>query len=327
MSHHLIRAAAIAFVALQPMVAMASPTPSPALDGLLAAPPASTYSELPATTTGILEGAFDAKTYVAASGTPDPVNDQKALENDGFLSGFGKTWVQRSTGHVFVEAVIAFTGGDGANTWMRQNEAADKKQTAYKNSLTVDGVPAYYGAHSYDPAAGAYSDGFVVVKGNDAFLVIFASRKDDLTNLASTQAKKQYDAAPDLTIPRSQWPQPAVDTNSLAYKLGRLLPGLIFVLLLVLVSAFIYRQVQRSRRTAVLATPMYGALPGTAPAPVPSVQMSDDRRFWWDGAAWRDAEHEVPPAAQRSGDGNFWWDGFNWRPVAGPGVGGAPPGP
>jgi hypothetical protein len=325
--NRLIRAVAIAFAALQPMAAMASPTPSPALDGLLAAPPVSTFSELPATTAGILEGAFDAKTYVTVNGTPDPTNDQKAMENDGFISGFGKTWVQRSTGHVFIEAVLAFNGGDGATTWMRQNEVADKKQSGYKNELTVDGVPAYYGAHSYDAAAGAYSDGFVLVKGNDAFLVIFASRKDDLANVASTQAKKQYDAAPDVTIPRSEWPQPAVDTNSLAYKLGRLLPGLIFVLLLVLVAAFIYRQVQRSRRTAVLATPMYGGLPGTAPAPVASVQMSDDRRFWWDGATWRDAEHEVPPAAQRSGDGSLWWDGFNWRPIAGPTASGAPPAP
>ena len=325
--NRLTRAVVIAFAALQPMAAMASPTPSPALDGLLAAPPASTFSELPATTAGILEGAFDAKTYVTVNGTPDPANDQKALENDGFLSGFGRTWVQRSTGHVFVEAVLAFNGGAGATTWMRQNETADKNQSAYKNSLAVNGVPDYYGAHSYDAAAGAYSDGFVVVKGNDAFLVIFASRKDDLGNVASTQAKKQYDAAPDVTVPRSQWPQPAVDTNSLAYKLGRLLPSLIFLVLLVLVAAFIFRLVQRSRRTAIQATPIYGGPPVAAAAPVAAVQMSDDRHFWWDGANWRDAEHEVPPVAQRSGDGNFWWDGFNWRPVADPTAGGAPPAP
>jgi hypothetical protein len=307
------------------MAVMASPTPSPSLDSLLAAPPATTFKELPATTAGILEGAFDAKTYVTVNGTPDPTNDQKAMANDGFISGFGRTWVQNSSGHVFVEAVLAFTGGDGATTWMRQNETADKKQSAYKNALTVDGVAAYYGAHSYDSVANAYSDGFVVVKGNDAYLVIFASRKDDLGNVASTQAKKQYDAAPDVTVPRSQWPQTAVDTNSLAYKLGRLLPSLIFLVLLVLVAAFIFRLVQRSRRTAIQATPIYGGLPVAAAAPVAAVQMSDDRRFWWDGANWRDAEHEVPPAAQRSDDGNFWWDGFNWRPMAGAAGGAAPP--
>jgi hypothetical protein len=43
--------------------------------------------------------------------------------------------------------------------------------------------------------------------------------------------------------------------------------------------------------------------------------MSDDRRSWWDGMNWRDAEREMPPGAQRSTDGQFWWDGQAWRPI------------
>jgi hypothetical protein len=65
-----------------------------------------------------------------------------------------------------------------------------------------------------------------------------------------------------------------------------------------------------------VAVPM--AAGGAAAAP-PTMEgpfvMSEDRLSWWDGAAWRNAEHEVPPAAQRSEDNNFWWDGEAWRPM------------
>ena len=43
---------------------------------------------------------------------------------------------------------------------------------------------------------------------------------------------------------------------------------------------------------------------------------SDDRRFWWDGSVWVDAEVTSPPGAPISDDGSLWWDGVAWRPVA-----------
>ncbi|MEA2656583.1 MAG: hypothetical protein QOI23_1948, partial [Chloroflexota bacterium] len=76
--------------------------------------------------------------------------------------------------------------------------------------------------------------------------------------------------------------------------------------------------VMRSRRRAA-PQPMGGQDSPAAvqAAPSPLVQMSEDRRSWWDGSGWRDAEREVPPNAQRSGDGMFWWDGAAWRSVSG----------
>jgi hypothetical protein len=315
--NRLLRASLVAFIALQPLVAMASPSPSPALDGLLAATPASDYKELPATTAGVFTGPFDAKGYVKLSGTPDPANDQKVLEHDGFLSGFGMTWVQQSHGHVLVEAVLAFNGGAGATNWMRQSEAADKKLPSYKNSLTVSGVTNYYGAHLLDTTSGhaLYSDGFVVVKGNDAFLVVFASGKDDLGNTASTQAKKQYDTAPEATIKQSEWPESKVVKTAL--DVARIVGTVVVGILILAVIAVAFVIMRSRRRPGLQPVPVQVGAAVAEPAPVPTVQMSDDRRSWWDGTTWRDAEHEVPPHAQRSGDGHFWWDGQTWRPAPG----------
>jgi hypothetical protein len=305
----------VCMLALAPATYLAAPTPSPSLDGVLAAPPAS-FTELPSTTAGILSGPFDAKTYVAISGTPDPANDQKVMEHDGFLSGFGKTWILKSKRHVFVEAVLAFTGGNGATSWMHQAETADKGLPSYKSALTVSGVAGYYGAHLFDATTGLYSDGFVVVKGNDAFLMVFASPVDDLGDTATTQAKKQFDGAPDATIPKSEWPESKAgflsDPGSLA---GHVLFG---VLVAVGIGALIFVIARSRRRPTLQPVPIQGSFPAAVAVPPSAVQMSDDRRSWWDGATWRDAEHEVPPGAQRSTDGQFWWDGQAWRPI-GPG--------
>jgi hypothetical protein len=302
-------------VLLQPAVALAASSPSPSLDGLLAAPPGSDFVELPATTPNVFAGAFDAQGFVTIDGTPDPTNDQKTMEADGFLSGFGKTWVQRSVNHALIEAVLAFKGGLGAGQWMRQLQAADKSQPEYKNAVTVDGISNYYGEHLYDATNVVYSDAFVMVKGNDAFLVVAASPKDDLGTIGSTQAKKQYDAAPAQTIPQAEWPESKVVNvvTTTVKVVGGVLVGILIILAIAVVVI-----VTRSRRRPMLqAVPVMGGPGGVAPVPIAAVQMSDDRRSWWDGTTWKDAEHEAPPSAQRSSDGQFWWDGQTWRPIPG----------
>ena len=44
-------------------------------------------------------------------------------------------------------------------------------------------------------------------------------------------------------------------------------------------------------------------------------KLSPDGRYWWDGAAWQDAERTAPPHAPRTPDGTMWWDGTRWRPL------------
>jgi len=299
--------AAAGALALGPMAATAAPTPSPSpsLDRVLAPPPGSGFTEL---TTGVLHGEFSARDWATtnASGA-DATETESTLTKDGFVDGYGKTWAQPSAGHAMIEAVMAFSGGQGARKALTSLEASDKADKSYQHANTISGIEPYYGAHFADTASTTVGDLFVFVKGNDVFFVILASQKDDVLTTATTQAKAQYDAAPASTIPTGQWPENAVKPvsgSSAALGIG------VTAAIIVAIVAVIGFLAVRRRGSAPPA--MVGAGVG---APAGAVQMSDDGNYWWDGQTWRDAAHETPPMAQRSGDGTLWWDGRTWRPV------------
>jgi hypothetical protein len=299
----LILSVACATIGLQPAIALAVPSPSPALSGVLASPPTADYTEASSSVPGSFEGAFDPKTFVTNTGAKNGDAVQTTLQRDGFVDGYWRTWVQKTTRHVLVEIVIAFTGRDGADKWLRSSELADKSDSNYQHSLSIAGIDAYYGAHFMYASNQTYGDAFAFVKGNDFFVVIAVSPKDDLGSTAANQTMAQYTAAPDATIPQSQWPQSSSSTA--VYNFGSFLGGAIVLALLAGVVLLVVGLVRRSRRQTSFA----GAVPAAG------VQMSPDGRYWWDGQSWRDAQVEVPPTAQRSGDGHFWWDGRQWRPV------------
>jgi hypothetical protein len=171
--------AGVATAALLPLGAMASPSPSPGLETMLAAPPSSDYVEADSTAPGVIEGSLDTDQYIA-TGNPANASAIKAtLQRDGFIGGFGRTWIQRTTQHVLVEGAVAFSGGDGAKRWLAASELADKADPNYSHPLTVNGIDAYYGAQSTVAASNSYIDAFAFVKGNDFFFVIAVSKTDD----------------------------------------------------------------------------------------------------------------------------------------------------
>jgi hypothetical protein len=299
---------ACAAIALQPAIALALPSPSPALDGVLASPPTADYVEASSSVPGSFEGAFDPKTFVTNTGAKNADAVETTLQRGGFVDGYWRTWVQKTTRHVLVEIVIAFSGRDGADKWLRSSELADKSDSNYQHSLSIGGIDAYYGAHFLYASNQSYADAFAFVKGNDFFIVLAVSPKDDLGSLASIQTLAQYSAAPDATIPQSQWPQSS--SSIAAFNAGSFLGGAILLVLLAGVVLFVLGLARRSRRQASFASALPGAMSGSG------VQLSPDGRYWWDGQSWRDAQVEVPPTAQRSLDGHFWWDGRQWRPVA-----------
>lgn len=299
--------AALALAPLAVSAASPTPTPSPALDGILSAPPAGFV----ALTTASLHGHFTAEEYASDADTTKQARIVATMNHDGFIDGYGQTWVSQSTQQVLIEAVLAFTGGRGARDWLTAAEAADKQDANYVRPDTTEGLGTYYGAHLEDKAGKTFADEFSFVKGNDVFAVAVAATKDDTLGQATTQAQSQFKSAPDSTVPSAQWPENS-EANNTAFQVGATIGRIaIFALIGAIVAAIAF--FIRSRRRGV-ATPAYAGAYG-APAAAGGVQLSPDGNYWWDGQAWRDAATEVPPAAQRSSDGGFWWDGRTWRPV------------
>jgi hypothetical protein len=289
-----------AALALLPLGAAAAPSPSPTLDTVLAAAP-SGFVEL---TTATFHGSFNAHDYAAVSDPAKASQIEATMTHDGFVGGYGKTWVQQAAGHALLEAVIAFNGGSGARQWLTQAEAGDKADPSYTHADSMTGIDPYYGGHFKYSSSNTVGDFFSFAKGNDVFLLGFVSQKDDVLNMAVAQAKSQYDSAPSETIPSSMWPENAShgSTNVALF----IVPFIVVVLLIALVAFLFVRR--RSNPTMIpAAVPAMGA-----PA---AIQMSPDGRYWWDGQGWMDTEQQIPSNAQLSGDGQSWWDGRGWRPV------------
>jgi len=310
---------------LVPMAAGAapSPTPSPALDSVLAEP-AGTGFVPDFQAFSAVQGNFEAVDLLVFMGPPKPSETYRLLQDEGFLGGYGRSWFSRTSNHLLLEMVVAFSGGQGATKWLPQARSISESLTNFKSSFQVAGIDNSFGVHFAETSGPFYDDAVGFVKGNDYFFVELFSTKDDLGNLASTQAKAQFDAAPAGTIPTSKWPENATSATPTAASrpnpVGGLPVGLIVIVavagvLLVAVAVVAVILVRRTGRPAV-PTATVAAVPAPAAAPAPvAPQMSADGYYWWDGQSWRDASLAAPPAAQRSTDGNFWWDGGKWRPM------------
>jgi hypothetical protein len=268
-----------------PMSVAATPNPSPSLAQITLPAPSGYTAE----TSNILSGSFVSHNLSSAWGTR-AAEAQTALEQDGFVEGFGITVVNHPIHHRLIEYIVAFAGGQGAMNWLSFAEAGDKADPTYQHSDSISGIGAYYGEHNLLPSNDV-SDAFAFVKGNDFFVVGFESTQDDVLNLAITRAKSQYDSAPDSTIPPALWPENAKAATSspdaapqdAAFAVGGLIADAIIVVLVVGVILLVAGLVIRYRRGRTL----------TAAVPL-----------------------DMPPAgAQISPDGAFWWDGQQWRPV------------
>jgi hypothetical protein len=197
--------AGVLTAAMLPVVQTTASVQPLSLERILAAPPTVDYTELLPTTPGVLEGPFDAAGYSAIGNQGSAMKTLNTLRNDGFISGFGKAWLQASSHRVMVEIIVAFSGGKGAQSWLKQSQEADRADPTYQHALTIDGIDSYYGARMSDLAR-YFADAYLFVKGNDGFLVSTISDTDSLGDSAAEQTRVQWLKAPAYTIPPSGWP-------------------------------------------------------------------------------------------------------------------------
>jgi hypothetical protein len=293
--------------AMLPLSAAGDVSPSPSLAQIMLPAPGG-YTGQRST---VLSGSFTSQNLSSVWGTRS-ADAQKALEQDGFVDGYGIAVVDEAAQRALITYIVAFAGGQGAMDWLSFAEAGDKADPTYQHADSISGIDPYYGEHNVYPSHDV-SDGFVFVKGNDLFVVGFESTQDDVLNLAISRAKSQYDSAPNSTIPPAQWPEnfktPASSQGAASPDIAIAFGGLVGdAVILVLVVGVILLVVALVRRSRPRPTAPDG---GTWSA----VHLSPDGGYWWDGHGWRDAAREVPATAQRSPDGHFWWDGRQWRPV------------
>ncbi len=277
----ILGALVIAASSMLPMSAAAAPNPSPSLAQVMLPAPSGYTAE----TSSAISGSFASHNLSSAWGTK-AAEAQTALEQDGFVDGYGITVVNHTIHHRVIEYIVAFAGGQGAMNWLSFAEAGDKADPTYQHSDSISGIASYYGEHNVYPSQNV-SDAFVFVKGNDFFVVGYESTQDDVLSLAITRAKNQYDSAPNSTIPASQWPENAKAATAsqgasqdAGFALGGLIADAIIALLAVGVILLLVGMVVRYRRAR---TPT-AAVPSEMPA---GVQISPDGGYWWDGEQWR----------------------------------------
>ena len=242
--------------ALVPAVSASASTESLGLDRILAPPPTAEYAELGPSVSGLLEGPFDAARYAAIGGEAGATKTLNTLHDDGFISGYGKAWIQDSTRRVMVEIVVAFTGGKGAAAWLSQSKEADQSDPTFQHALQIDGIESYYGVRMSDHTR-YFADAFLFVKGNDGFLVSTISDSDSLGSSAADQTRIQYLRAPRYTIPPSGWPgapRPLLSVENLKAWAVPATAGLLVATALVWVAT-LGLDIRRRRRRAPVAGP------------------------------------------------------------------------
>ena len=261
-------AAALWLTLAAPAAALAAPTPSPSLDRLLASPPSPDYVA-DTESAGTPIGAFDLPTYVQTLGPADPNAAERALHDDGFVAGYGRSWTSQATSIGVVEVVVAFAGGRGAESWLKSAEADAKSSRFFKGSIEVPGLGQYYAVHYADLSAPSFADVVSFIKGNDYFVVGVISDAQNLGDSAAAQGRRQYDFAAAVSIAEARWPenakQPPFGLSGGRLAVAVLIVGLGTAAVVGLATALLLFRQRRSGPSSPAGGSSGGSTPSTPP--------------------------------------------------------------
>jgi hypothetical protein len=269
------------------MLQVAAASPTPDLSTYLVGAPGTDWLEAPAGP-DVIDGPFSAHdwaTYV------EDVPTERALNRDGFIGGYGRSWQQNVTKDFLEEQVFFFRTSNGAKHTYDAFKLDGKTSKYYKSDFaTWDDTIAWGSMFVFDDGDRTFSVQFR--KGNLLFQVNWYTTNQDLSSKTLDIARTEFESAPDtleLTSSSQSLPQSA------QWAIGL---GLIVFVVLVGTVIFVLVRQRRSESPAMATA---------------GLQMSADGAYWWDGRTWRSVATDIPPNAQRSPDGLYWWDGQTWR--------------
>lgn len=116
----------------------------------------------------------------------------------------------------------------------------------------------------------------------------------------------------------SRMPNEAVLVKKKEFSIAMIVLGF-FLCVIPLLVYLVFYAMQKDQVVVIRLAPQAAQSQGPPPPPAliapDQLKWSKDRASWWDGAAWVEVAHDLPPGAPLSDDRRQWWDGENWRVV------------
>lgn len=215
-----------------------------------------------------------------------------ASKVDQFIDAYRNVWTTQSPRRIIADRLEHYSSAVWAAFRFGESHGASRSNKAHSSVNDVSG----FGPNAYEVTDPVDANGFlrdtIVFQQGDYLAVISLY---DMTHpdraMLLDQAHRQYDLIP----------LPVGEYNAIGHGIVvTVVVGVLVVLAVALIAGVIVLVVIQRRRRPQMQPP--------------TLRLSPDRSYWWDGQSWQDASRRMPVGAQLSPDGTHWWDGVTWRP-------------